>query len=133
MLYYTVLNFLCLIMANSVKQFCCLFRYLIYDTALIKQNCLIKLYGKPILILFFISTVQLKHRPMGLGLTSKLSMVQPWKGLTELNKILMLMRFGFFLRLTRRIMTTMIKYMTNTSYSSITVLLKYLHIPFGKM
>lgn len=58
MLYYTVLNFLCLIMANSVKQFCCLFRYLIYDTALIKQNCLIKLYGKPILILFFISTVQ---------------------------------------------------------------------------
>lgn len=92
MLYYTVLNFLCLIMANSVKQFCCLFRYLIYDTALIKQNCLIKLYGKPILILFFISTVQLKQRPMGLGLTSKLSMVQPWKGLTELNKILMLMR-----------------------------------------
>lgn len=29
---------------------------------------------------------------MGLGLTSELSMVQPWKGLTELNKILMLMR-----------------------------------------
>lgn len=43
-------------MANSVKQFAV---YLdIYDTALIKQNYLIKLYGKPILMLFFFSTVQ---------------------------------------------------------------------------